>query len=97
MHDLNAVSSLVQAFAYFFGDHHGTVLTASATEANCEIALAFMNVVRKQVNQQIGNAVDELLRLRERTDIFCHARMTACKRPEFRNEMRVRQKANVED
>ena len=63
--NLHAVSGLVQALAYFLGDHHGTVLAAGAAKADREIALAFVDVVRQQVNQQIGNAEDEFLGLRK--------------------------------
>src|SRR5580658_3826208 len=56
-----------------------------------------MNVVRHQVNQQIGNAGNKLLGLREGPDVFSYARIAARQGPEFRHEVRVAQKANVED
>ncbi len=58
MHNLHAVSSFVQALADFLGDHHRTMLAAGAAKADGEIALAFVDVVRQQVNQQIGDATE---------------------------------------
>src|SRR5208337_2370141 len=96
MHNLHAVSSFVQAFAHFFGDHYRAVLAARASEADREVALAFVNIVRQKINQQIGDAQNELLRLRKGPDVLGHARMTSRKLPKFRHEMRVGEKANVE-
>ena len=56
MHNFQAVSGFVQALSYLIGDHHRTVLAAGAAETDGEIALAFVDVVRQQVNQQIGRA-----------------------------------------
>src|ERR1035437_1741741 len=63
--NLHAVSSLVQAFADFLGDHYGTVLAARTAKTYCEIAFAFVDVVRQQVNQKIGDAEDKFLGLRK--------------------------------
>jgi hypothetical protein len=45
MHNLQAVSGLVQAFADFLGNHHRTVLAPGAAKADGEIAFAFVDVV----------------------------------------------------
>ena len=61
VHDLHAVSGVAQVFADLLGDHDGAVLSAGASEGDRQIALAFVNVVRQQVDQQIGDARDEFL------------------------------------
>src|ERR1700734_2244773 len=97
MGDFHAVSGLVQALADFLGDHHGAVLAAGAAKADGEIAFAFMDIVRQQVNKKIGNAADEFFGLGKRADVFGHARIAACEWTEFGNEVRVGKKANVKN
>src|SRR5271166_4713768 len=97
VHNLHPVSCFVQAFAHLLGDHHGAVLTACTTEADREVALALMDVVRQQVHQQIRDTPDKFLRLRERPNVFGHARVAAGERSKLRYEVGVRKKANVED
>src|ERR1700678_569020 len=96
MHNLHAVPGFVQTLAYFFGDHHGTVLAAGAAETDRQIALALANVVRQKVNQQIGDAPDELFGLRKRPDVPGNSRIAPSKLAKFRHEMRVGKKTNVE-
>ena len=97
MHDFHPVSCLVQPLSHFFCHHHRTVLAASAAKRNRQITLAFVNIVRQQINQQLGNAGNEFLRLRKRPDVFSHARIASTERPEFRYKMRIRQKAHIEN
>src|ERR1700678_4154521 len=97
MRNLQAVSRLVQALTNFFGNHYGTVLAAGATEADGEITLAFVDVMRQQINQEIRNAVNKFLSLGKRPDVFGHARMPSRKPTKLRHEMRVRQKKHVEN
>src|SRR5580658_5563810 len=73
------------------------MLAAGAAKTNGEIALAFVDVVREQVYQQIGDAGNELPRLRKRANVFGDTWMASRKRPEFRHEVRIGQEANVED
>ena len=63
--NFHAISGAPKVFAHFLGDHDGAVLSAGSTECDRQIALAFMNVVRQQVNEQVGDARDELPGLRE--------------------------------
>ncbi len=67
MHHFHAVSGFVQALAYLLGDHDRAVLPAGAAKADRQIALAFVDVVRQQVNQQIGDALNKLLASAETT------------------------------
>src|SRR5579863_7143845 len=80
-----------------FGDHDAAMLASGAAEGDGQIAFALVDVMRKQVNEQIRNSGDKFLRLRERTNVFRNTRMTSRKRTKFRDKMRVGQKANVED
>ena len=96
MHDLHAISGAAKMFADFFRNHDGAVLSAGATEGDGQITLAFVDVVRQQVNQQIGDAGDEFPGLRKRANVLGEARMTSGERPEFGDEMRVGQEADIE-
>src|SRR5215469_7192733 len=78
------------------GDHHGPVMAARAAEADSEIALAFVNVVRQKVIQQIRDAGDELAGLRERPDVFRDGRILPRQLFEFRDVIRVRKEPHVE-
>src|SRR5271166_5686848 len=82
MHDFHFVSCSAQPLAHVFGNHDGTMLPAGATEADGQVALAFVNVVGEQVDEQFGDAADEFLRLRKRTNIFRDSRMAAGERTE---------------
>src|SRR5205807_9090450 len=55
------------------------------------------NVVRKQVNQQCSDAVDELPRLGKRSDVSRHFGVLTGVLLELRNVVRVRKEAHVED
>lgn len=46
MHNFHTIAGAPKMFAYFLGDHDGTVLSARTAERDGQIALAFMNVVR---------------------------------------------------
>src|SRR6185312_9208297 len=71
------------------------MLPAGATEGDRQIAFAFSDVMRHEINQQLGDAIYELLRLRELTNVGCNLGMLPCQRTEFGNKVRIRQKTNV--
>ena len=97
VHNLHPVAGFPQAAADFFGDHHGAMLASSAAETDGEITFAFLDVVRQQINQKIGDALDEFARLRKRTNVFGHTRIASGEGAKFRHEMRIRQKTHVEE
>src|SRR5581483_3904085 len=80
-----------------FGDHHRAMLPTRAAERDRQIALTLLDVVRQEINQKLRNARDELLRLRKRADVLGDPGVASGKRPEFRDKMRVRQEADVEN
>src|SRR5450432_3816877 len=57
VHHLHPVPGLVQASAHFLRDHDGAVAPAGAAKGNGQVALAFVNVVRQQIDQQFGDAL----------------------------------------
>src|ERR1035441_2873160 len=65
MRRLHAKSRLRQALANLIRDHHRTMMAAGAAERDSQIALAFADVMRHQVDQQLRDAVDELHGLRK--------------------------------
>jgi hypothetical protein len=97
VHDLDAVSRLPEVLAYLFRDHYRAMLTTGAAEANRQIALAFVDVVGQQVNQQFGDALYEFFALRKRANVFGHARMPPGERAELGHKMWIGQEADVED
>src|SRR5271166_1186294 len=96
MHNFDAVSSASEMLAYLLGDQNGAMLAARATKSYGQIALPFVDVVRKKIHQQIGDARDELLRLRERPDVFGDSGMSPRQRTKLRHEVRIGQKAYIE-
>src|ERR1051326_2325988 len=72
------------------------MLASRTTKANGQVAFPFANIVRQKIRQQIGDAVNELSRLRKRTDVLGHLRMLAGVRTQTRNKVGIRQKAHVE-
>src|SRR5271170_4462194 len=68
-----------------------------AAERDGEIAFALGNIVRDQVQQQAFDAAEEFAGLREGTDVASDAGIFAAEFPQARDEMRIGQKANIED
>ncbi len=95
MNDLHRVSGFLQPLSHVFGNHHRAVLSTGASKTDRQIALAFMHVVRQQVDQQIGNAVDEFLGLREGPYVPCNLRIAPGERTKRGHEMRIGQESNV--
>src|SRR5437763_1468411 len=56
-----------------------------------------MDVVRKEIDQKIRDALNEFRRLRKRANVLRHFGMASSKRTKFRHKMRIRQEADVED
>src|SRR5215472_15243018 len=73
------------------------MLPAGASEGDGQITLALSHIVRQQIDQDIGDARDELPRLGKRADVLRDFRMLAGVRPKLRHEMGIRQKTDVED
>src|SRR5579872_6434234 len=72
------------------------MMPSRAAERDRQIALAFANVVRKQVHEKIGNPIDEFHRLRKGTDVARHGRMAAGQLLETGDVVRVGKKSHVE-
>jgi rubrerythrin len=97
VHNLDAVSRLPEVLAYLFRDHDRAMLSTRAAEANRQIALAFVDVVGQQVNQQFGDTLYEFFGLRKGANVFGHARMPSGERTELGHKMWIGQEADVED
>ena len=97
VHDFHTVSGVTKMLADFLSDHHGAMLSARAAEGDRQVALPFVNVVRQQVDEQVGDARDELASLREGANVLGDVRVASCKRTELGDEVRVGQKSDVED
>src|ERR1700730_6160702 len=74
---LDAVARAAEALVDLLSDHHRPVMAAGAAEGDREITLAFANIVGQQIDQQVGDALDELGCLRERADISRYLRIAA--------------------
>src|SRR3954469_11308274 len=97
MRNLHLVSGLCERLLHLLRNEYRPMLAAGTSERNRKIALPFANVMRQQVDEQIGYALDELARLRERHHVFCDLGVRAVERTQLGNEVRVGQKAHVED
>src|SRR6266496_6495780 len=72
------------------------MLPAGAAESNRQIAFAFVDVMRQEIDQQIGDALNKFGRLRKRANVFCDLGMASSQGPEFGDEMGIWKKTNVE-
>ena len=63
MHYLHPVLRFAQTFAHLFRDHDRAMLAAGTAEGDGQVALAFLNVVRQQIDEQLRDALDEFLGL----------------------------------
>src|SRR5579864_7541158 len=73
------------------------MLSPGASESDGQVALAFANIVRHQVHQQVRDAIDEFLGLWKLPDICRDFGVPSRQRAELRYEMWIGQKADVED
>src|SRR5690349_6598149 len=92
----DAISSLAETLAELAGDHHAAMMPAGAAERDGQIALAFLDIVRQQIDQQGGDALDEFLSLGERPDIARYAGILSAEFLKRRNVVGIRQEADVE-
>ena len=65
MHALYTVAGFMKALADLFRNHYRAMLPAGATRSDRQVALSFVNVVGKKINQKVGNALNKFLRLRK--------------------------------
>ena len=75
---LHAEAGRRQPFADFAGDQHAAVVSAGAAERDRQVALAFGDIVRQQVDQQIRDTLDEFGGLREKIE-YSAPRSDACR------------------
>ena len=97
MRDVHLVSGRREILPYLIRDHDRTMMAASAAEADREVALSFFYVVRKEVNQQVRDALDEFAGLREGANVSRDARVTSREFLEARDVVRVGKKPDVEN
>src|ERR1700676_2550803 len=70
---LHAISCFGQSLANLTRDQDAAMVAARASERNGQVALAFRDVMRQQVDQKRRDALDKLLSLRKRPDVTRHA------------------------
>src|ERR1039458_4880115 len=97
MQGLHLVASLLEPFAEFFGHHYAAVLAAGAAEGNRQVALPFFNIVRKQVEHELGYAIEKLRCLRKSANVGGDFGIQACLFAKLRHEMRIGKKPHIED
>ena len=71
--------------------------SAGAAERDGQITLPFTDVMRNQVVEQALDAPQKFAGLRERANVAAHLWILAGKFAQARNEMRIRQKAHIEN
>src|SRR4051812_46769047 len=91
------ISGVGESFLHLLRYQHGAMLASGAAEADREITLPFADVMRQQIDKQVGDTLDELARLREGHHVFRDLGMRAVVRAQLRDEVRIRQKAHIED
>src|SRR5271155_4491162 len=94
---LHAIAFFLKPLADFFCNHHGSVLATGAAKGNRQIAFALVNVVRQQIEEQAGNAVEKFLRLRKSVEVSSQFRMLSRKWPKFWFEMRIGKKPHIKN
>jgi pimeloyl-ACP methyl ester carboxylesterase len=65
MQRLDLVAGFVESFGELFGHHHAAVLAAGASEGDGQVALAFFDVMREQVEHELGTRLRNSHRLRK--------------------------------
>ena len=73
------------------------MLATRTAKGDCQIALAFMNVMGQQIHEQLGDALDELFGLGKGSNVFCDLGVLSGERPELWHKMWIGQETYVED
>src|SRR6266850_1719254 len=94
---LGPVARSAEALMNLLGDHHRAMMAARASEGDREIAFAFPDVVRQQINQQVRDALDKLDSLRERPDIARYLGIASGELLERRNVIGIGQEPDIEN
>ena len=71
-------------------DDDRPVAASRASDPDRQVALPLMDIVRKQIGQQVCNPLDKFARLRERPDISRYRRVFPRQLLELRNIVRIR-------
>jgi len=95
--DFRGKAALRQRFLDLFAEHDGTVFAASAADGDRQITFAFADVVRDQVGEEAFDATEKFAALRERANVLLDFGIFASVAAQGRDEMRVWQKAHVEN
>jgi len=94
--DFDSVSGATQVFAHIFGNHDGAMLSARTAEGDRQVALALVDVMGKEVDEQVGDTRDEFAGLGKRSDVLGDTGMSTGEGPEFGDEVGIGQEADIE-
>src|SRR3954465_5397180 len=92
--DAYLVSGFLQVLSDVLRDHHRAMLSAGAAEADRQVALPFIHVMRQKIDQQLRDALDELARLGKGLHVADNLGMASGERAKFRNEVRIGKEAD---
>lgn len=95
--DFGGEAALIEGFLDLFGEHDGTVFSAGAAKGNREVAFAFANVVRNQINEKSLDAAEEFAGLREGADVPLDLGISSCKAAEAWDKVGIGKKTHVKD
>ena len=70
MGHLCLIAGFVEALRQVLRDHDGAMLPARAANGNGQIAFPLVDVMRQQINQQVGDALQKFLGLRKRPNVL---------------------------
>src|ERR1700754_4430190 len=97
MQRLNSVSCGCQPLFHLLGDEHRAMLAAGASKSDGEIAFTFLDVVRQEILHQICCPIEKLGRFRKITNVFCDFWNFYRQLQEFRDEVGIGKKSEIED
>src|ERR1700691_5602836 len=97
MQCLHLVAGFPQTLGHLLGHHDTAMLPAGAAEADSEIALSLLDIVRQKVQHEVGDSVQKFLSLREATHKGCDAGIKASLLTKLGHEVRIGKKTHIED
>src|SRR4029077_19851882 len=77
--------------------HNGAMAATGAADRDGEVALAFTDVMRNQINQQAFNAFQKFGGLRKGANVVANLGIEPGVLAQLGHEVRIRQKAHIED
>src|SRR5580658_2910259 len=97
MDRLHLEAGLFEALAHLVGHHDAAMLAACTAESHSQVTLAFLHIVRQEIQHQLRYPIKELDGLRKLAHKRGYLGVLSGELAELRNKVRIGEKPHIED